>query len=438
MTPTANINKTTQAPHVSKLHGLSIRDWMQVVWRYVRYLFTRVLEDRCLQIAGSLTYTTLLSLVPLLTVALTVVSVFPMFADFVANFKVFILKNMVPDVSSRVIGVYMQQFAENAIRLKLIGLVIIAITAVALMFTIDEAFNTIWRAKQRQQWVKRTFTYLLLILAGPTLIGISLSINAGILRAAQKLERSIPLLEDILMRFFPIVLTTAALFMAYRMVPRRYVPARHAFVGAVVGALAFEITKHGFVTYLTMFPSYSIVYGAFATIPIFLLWIFCCWLVVLLGAEIAATMSYFRSARLNELDEFAYPAHRLRDAISVLLSMAKYREEALFQGSSAGYAGQTFEQVRHRAPMPIDQAEDILHKLMDAKTVSLISGRYRLLKTLDQIQFADLVEQFAWGSRVEASIEASVEITNNPRLRDVLEARKRDYADLSLQEFYRG
>jgi membrane protein len=432
------MSRTPIAPHVSKLRRLTIGEWLQVVWRYVRYLAARLLEDRCLQIAGSLTYTTLLALVPMFTVALTVVSIFPMFGDFVANFKVFILKNMVPDVSSRVIGVYMQQFAENAIRLKLIGLVIIAITAVALMFTIDEAFNTIWRAKRKQKWVKRTFTYLLLILTGPILIGISLSINAGILRAAHKLEGSLPLLDDTLMRLFPIVLTTAALFMAYRMVPRRYVPTRHALVGAAVAALAFEITKHGFVSYMTMFPSYSVVYGAFATIPIFLLWIFCCWLVVLLGAEIAATMSYFRSGRLHELAEFTYPAHRLRDAIAVLLSMAKYREEALNTGSNSGYAGQNFEQVRHRAPMPIDQAEDILHKLVDAGTVSFLNQRYRLIKTLDQIKFADLVEQFAWGSRVEASIEASVDVTNNPRLRDVLEGRKRDYADLSLQEFYRG
>ena len=430
----------TQAPnhpHLAKLQRLSIREWLQVFFRYARYLLRRLLEDRCLQIAGSLTYTTLLALVPLFTVALTVVTIFPVFGDFIANFKLFVLKNMVPDVSSRVIGVYMQQFAENAVRLKLLGLVIIAITAVALMFTIDDDFNAIWRAKKRQKWLKRAFTYLLLILTGPILIGISLSINAGILRAAHKLERSMPLLDDTLMRLFPIVLTTAALFMAYRMVPRRYVPTRHALVGAVVAALAFEVTKHGFVTYLALFPSYSVVYGAFATIPIFLLWIFCCWLVVLVGAEIAATMSYFRSARLHELAEFSYPAHRLRDAISVLLSMAKYREEALSTASNTGYAGQTFEHLRHRAPMPIDQAEDILQKLMDAGTVSILNGRYRLLKTLDQIQFAELVEQFAWGSRVEASIEASVDVSNNSRLRDVLEGRKRDYAELSLQEFYR-
>ncbi len=425
-------------PHVSKLHRLSIRDLLSIIWRYVRYLGARLLDDRCLQIAGSLTYTTLLSLVPLFTVALTVVAIFPIFGDFVAAFKVFVLKNMVPDLSSKVLGIYMQQFAENAIKLKLIGLVIIAFTAVALMFTIDDAFNTIWRAKRKQNWLKRTFTYLALIIAGPILIGMGLSINAQLIRAANKLERALPFLDDALLRLFPVLLTAAALFMAYRMVPRRYVPTRHALVGAVFAALLFELTKHGFVLYMKAFPSYSVVYGAFATIPIFLLWVFCCWLVVLLGAEIAATLSYFRSARVHELQEFSYPAHRLRDAIAVLLSMAKHREEALSTGSNAGYAGQTFEQVRHRAPMPIDQAEDILHKLMDAKTVSLINGRYRLLKTLDQIQFADLVEQFAWGSRVEASIEASVDITNNPRLRDVLEGRKRDYADLSLQEFYRG
>ncbi|MEO8101865.1 MAG: YihY family inner membrane protein [Betaproteobacteria bacterium] len=353
-------------------------EFLDQLWRYFRFVARRFVDDRCLMIAGSLTYTSLLALVPLITVTLVLTSNIAVIHDLVLQVKTFALKNLVPDVGGRVVTMYVEQFSQNAARLTVIGLLIIVATALALMFTIDTAFNDIWRARRRRSWWKRLASYVGVLAVGPLLIGASLTLTSYLVHWSRRLDRVLPSLDDWLLQLVPFALTTLALVVAYRVMPARHVPVRHAVAGGVFAGLLFEIVKHLFVVYIMRVPTYNVVYGTFASVPIFLFWLFCCWIVVLVGAETAATLSYFgegiargalRTAGVQSRPE----ANRLLDALA-------RAEQA--QGLAA---------LRFQAPMPIDVAEDLLHALTEAGLVEADRrGRFRLARSRDSIQDDDV------------------------------------------------
>ena len=350
-------------------------------WIYLRFVARRFVADRCLMVAGSLTYTSLLALVPLFTVTLVLTSHIAVIRDLIFQVKAFALKNLVPDVGGRVVTMYMEQFSQNAARLTIIGLLIIVGTAVALMFTIDAAFNDIWRTRRRHSWWKRLAGYLAVLTVGPLLIGASLTLTSYLLHWSRKLDRVLPFLEGWLLQLIPFAMTTMALVIAYRVMPARHVPIRHALAGGVFAGMLFEIVKHLFVEYIMRVPTYNLVYGTFASVPIFLFWLFCCWMVVLVGAEIAATLSYFGhagSGRGSAVErgpalQARYDANRLLDAMA------------------SGEVSRDLPALRLRVPMPIDIAEDILHALIDARLVVADKrGRYRLAVPRESIRDTDV------------------------------------------------
>ena len=349
------------------------------LFEYARFVSRRFVEDRCMMVAGSLTYTSLLALVPVFAVTITLTARVPLVRDFILQVKGFILKNFLPDVAGRMVGVYMEQFAQNAARLTVIGLVIILATAIALMFTIDGAFNDIWRARQRRSWWKRLAAYLSLLTFGPLLIGASLSMTSYIVHLTRKFDGVVPRFDDWLLNIVPFALTTLALVLAYKVVPSRYVPVRHAVIGGVVAGLLFEVVKHLFVAYIVRVPTYNLVYGAFASVPIFLLWIFCCWMVVLIGAEVAATLSYFGHAPAPRTTRTQAPSMRMLEAKRIVDVLA------------ASPVPVTFAALQLRVPMPIDIAEDILHDLVEAKIVVRgAARRFGLAVGREKIRDADI------------------------------------------------
>ncbi len=330
---------------------------------YSAFVVGRIVRDRCLTVAGSLTFTTLLALVPLFTVTVTLTSRLPYTRDMIQLAKNFILKNFVPDMASRMVGTYVDQFAANATRLTTIGLLIVIASAVMLLLTIENAFNDIWRATRKRRWWQRLRWAVALLAAGPLLLAASLSATLYVVRLSRTFERSMPWLDDGLLRALPWLMTTLLLYLAYRWIPNRWVPPRHALVGAALAAVLFELMKSGFVLYIGKVPTYSIVYGAFASVPVFLLWLFLCWLVVLLGAEVAATLSYLRhpNAQRGSAD-IVEQSERLRAALA------------------AADTPRTLEQLRSAAPMPIDHAEDALHAMLEAGEIEELRKplRYRL------------------------------------------------------------
>lgn len=273
---------------------IAVTDKLLDVFRFLRFVLRRWGEDRCPQIAGSLAFTTLLALVPMLAIAVSLLSRLPFFEDVMVQIKIFLLLNLVPEIAGRIITVYMEEFARNATGLTSLGVLVLFVTATALMLTVDRSINAIWRAGRSRSFWLSLAAYVALLSVGPILIGLSVSITTYLmsLSAGSAVPRQA---HSFLLQAVPASVSALAFFLLYRLVPQARVPWPDALLGGVVAALLFEGAKEVFAFYVTHTPGMSVVYGTFAALPFFLLWIYISWLVVLFGAELTAALGQWRS-----------------------------------------------------------------------------------------------------------------------------------------------
>ena len=272
-----------------------MRKHISRVYHFLLLVIRRFDADNSDQTAASLTYTALLAFVPLLTIGLTIFSAFPAFATISASFKEFLLDNMVPETASKLITVYMYQFSENAGKLTAIGIVALGVTSLLLMQTIEHALNSIWHVHQQRSWMQRFVMYWAVLTLGPLLIGMGLYATSYLTTLPFSVHHQVYGLSLFGLKFVPVILTVTAMSLLYLLVPNRYVPTAHAWTGGLVAGLLFELMKLLFSSYISHFSSYTLVYGAFATLPLFLLWIYLSWMTVLLGATITAALPYYHN-----------------------------------------------------------------------------------------------------------------------------------------------
>lgn len=262
----------------------------QDTWQTVQARFR---EDRLAMTAGSLTFTTTLALVPFFTLLLAVFTAFPMFAKLQGGLQNWLVDSLVPDSIARQVMGYLTLFAAKANRLGTVGFGFVLVTALALMLTIDKTLNAIWRVKQQRPLAQRVLVYWAAMTLGPLLLGASLAITSAVIAASSAVAGSVGVMTGSMkyllssVEFALLVLGITAL---YHYVPHTLVRWRHAAVGGVFVALALTLAQKGLAFYLGKVPTYSMIYGAFATLPILLLWIYLAWTIVLLGAVIAANL----------------------------------------------------------------------------------------------------------------------------------------------------
>jgi len=358
---------------------------------FVRIVGQRFIEERCLQIASSLTYTTLLAIVPIITVALILISAFPVFRELMDHIHQFLLKNMLPESAGAIAG-YAQQFTKNAARLTAVGLAFLFVTAMIVLLTIDKAFNQIWRVPRPRSLVQRVFIYWALLTVGPLLIGASLSLTSWLVTLSLGLVRDVPYASLVLLKMVPILLTGIAFALLYITLPNRRVLVRDALSGGFLAALAFEGMKRGFAAYVTQFPTYTLVYGAFASVPIFLLWIYLSWLVVLLGGVVTAVMPEWRE-RASQVE--LVPGSQFLDALQIV----RLLWEAHHEGDIA-----TVYQLHKVIKLPIDRIEAILDAMSRARWVGRVGRGWVLIKDAGEVTVADLYHLFVFrtGARIAA------------------------------------
>jgi membrane protein len=351
-------------------------------FRFLRYVTVRLQDDRCTQMAASLTFTTLLSVVPVITIALTLFSAFPVFSEYSTPIKEFILMNMVPETGGRIVTGYMEQFTENASRLTALGLVFLAVTSMLLMLTIDNAFNMIWRVSRPRSLLQRVLVYWAVITLAPLLVGASLTLTSWLVGFSAEYAQQIPKLSMDAIKLIPLLLTTAAFTLMFRVVPNRFVPMRHAITGGLIAAVAFESMNRAFAFYISHFPTYKLVYGAFASVPIFLMWIYFSWLTVLFGAIITASLSHWRSTHSLRLDQAA----KLYYAVGILKLMHK--------GFVKGEV-QTLPGLSRHLHIGYDDVERILDVLVKAKIVGKLSGLgWSMVRTPESVELNELLKIF--------------------------------------------
>ncbi|MGA8862570.1 MAG: YihY family inner membrane protein [Gallionella sp.] len=348
----------------------------------INIIAVRFSQDRCTQTAASLTFTTLLSLVPLMTIALIMFSAFPVFESFSVNIKTYLLENLMPETAGVVITRYMQQFTESAARLTTVGIGFLGLTAMLMMLTIDHAFNVIWRVTRPRPLVNRLVIYWAVLTLAPILVGASLSLTSWLVGMSMGYANHIPLFGIEALKILPVLFTTLAFTLMFRLVPNRYVPRRHALTGAFVAAVLFETMNRIFGYYVSNFPTYKLVYGAFASVPIFLMWIYLSWLTILLGAEITASLSHWRTAVPRQPSSSA----RLLNALRILNTMIA----AFEQGQVC-----TFPEMSKSLHIGYDELEIILEKLAGADMVRKAEGQgWLLMRDGNHIRARELLGLF--------------------------------------------
>lgn len=248
----------------------------------------RFREDRLGLTASSLTFTTTMALVPFFTVALAVFTAFPVFGKLQGALQAWLVQSLVPDAIARQVLGYLTQFAGKASRLGALGLAVLLVTALALVLTIDRTLNSIWRVKRRRPLGRRVLVYWAVMTLGPLLLGASLSISSYLISASRGLVTAMPGGMQLLLDVIQFFLLAAGLAALYLFVPNTPVRRSHAWVGGLFAATGIELARWLLALYIGKVPTYSAVYGAFATVPIFLVWIYIAWLIVLWGAVIAA------------------------------------------------------------------------------------------------------------------------------------------------------
>lgn len=262
-----------------------------LAWPWLQTLHTfrqRFREERLGLTAGSLTFTTLISLVPLLTVMLAVFTAFPMFSSLQAALEQYFLKSLIPaNIAKPVLGA-LTQFAAKASKLGTVGLVALGITALALMLTIDRTLNAIWRVQRPRPMAQRVLVYWAALTLGPLLLGGSLTLTSYAVSVGQGFFTRMPGDVAALLGGADIVLLGLAVAGLFHYVPNTHVRWRHALLGGAFVSLGFSLAKSLLAWYLKLVPTYSTLYGAFATVPVFLIWVYLGWVIVLLGAILAA------------------------------------------------------------------------------------------------------------------------------------------------------
>ncbi len=261
--------------------------------RFTAHFTGRVVQERCTQIAASLAYTSLFALVPLFTVTFAMLKSFPAFRDWQGAIERFVFDNFVPALGHQVQG-YLAEFSAKASALQAAGVAILVYTVLSMMSTIESTFNRIWSVQRRRPLAVRFVVYWAVLTLGPPLIGAGIVATSYVV-SLPLLRHALPLgaLGEQLLNLFPFIATLCAFVLFYKVIPNRPVAIRHAVVGGLGAALLFEIAKRLFAIYVTRFASQEAVYGVFATVPVFLLWIYLSWLIVLLGAVLAQSLETF-------------------------------------------------------------------------------------------------------------------------------------------------
>jgi len=348
-------------------------------------IWWRFRDGRCAQVAGSLAFTTLLSLVPFVTLVAVVLSKFPQSASLGAALQGFLLDNLLPDKAGKVIATYALQFSQKATNLTIAGAVVLVLTAIMLMRTIDKVINQIWMVRSHRPWATRLAAYWVALSFGPLLLAGGVFLASAVLSTSLTMMNEPLWLEAAGLRLISVMVLSGVFAALYYAVPHCTVRLGDAILAGVLAAIAFTVMQRLFGAYLKHFPSYTLVYGAFAAVPIFLLWLYLSWIVILLGAVVAAVLPE-RNLRRRPLP--AFPGRRFYVALLMLVELV----EAQRSGACRGV-----EVLADVARCGHGEVREVLESLEAARMVARRDGGgWLLARAADGILLAEVGRLFCW------------------------------------------
>jgi len=401
---------TPRSPHPSgRWTGSQVRD-------LAGFVGIRLREEHLFEVAGSLTYTTVLALVPVLTIAFAIFTTFPLFTTFRDSLETYFVQSVMPKGIANTILDYLTQFSAKASRLSAVGAVFLMVTAILMFSMVDRTLNRIWRVRESRPLLQSLVVYWAVMTIGPLLLGASLTAASeaseflpmlgGTLRQPSLLYSSVTLLLSLL-------LSTLAFALLYLTVPNRFVDWREALIGGLVAGIAFEIARRLFSFSISMGGGYRAIYGALAAFPVFLIWIYLFWLITLLGAVVAAALPSIRYERWWHRPG---PGDDFVDAAALL--------RVLF-AARADHAAVDVWLMRERTQLGFDEIEHLLQRMLEAGWVGrvrpqrsgIISPRRRaqakqdkwvLLANPDKLTLAEVFRLFAFSPATDSALSQQV------------------------------
>ncbi|HRD70831.1 MAG TPA: YihY family inner membrane protein [Legionella sp.] len=343
--------------------------------RFVRFVIQHFIQDECTYIASALAFTTLLAVVPLMSVGLSIFSSFPVFQGFSDPVQNFIFENFVPS-TGKVVQSYLQQFTAQVSKLSIWGVAFLIVTAILVMVTVERAMNKIWRVNSSRQGVAAFLLYWAILSLTPVMLGLSLAASSYLFSMPLLVEHHGP---SFLFKYIPFFLSLLGFISLYIIVPNCPVKFRHAFWGGLFAALLFETAKAAFAYYLNRYNTYELLYGAFASVPIFFVWIYWLWIITLLGAEISYALSVHHQRRRGQtLDGFSH-------------ALLWLHQLWLVQQHGKGL---TFNELidASNQPFAVD-ADEMINALIHNELIhATADGRYMLSRDLSQITLYSLTQ----------------------------------------------
>jgi membrane protein len=396
---------------VSKLHTLS--------WPNLRELFRfavrRLEEERLPQVAGALTFTSILALVPMATIAFALFTAFPLFSTFRTALEAYFIQNLMPANMANTILSYINQFAAKSARLSAVGGVALIVTSGMTMATIDHTFNRIWRVQTSRPLLQRILVYWAIITLGPLLIGVSISATSYVGGATTGAVGGFHLMGSGFYTLCSIVLTTCAFTLLYIAVPNQTVDWHDAIWGGLLAGVAFEIAKRLFTAYVIKFPTYTMIYGTVAALPIFLLWVYMLWMITLVGALLTAVLPVMRYERWAHKPT---PCGTFVDALAVL--------RVLYQARGRDSIMVDVDQVRRLTHIGYEESQSLMERMQAEGWLGLVEAtkaprrfrwqrgpddshdRWVLLANPATLTLADVYRHFVFDAQTQREQESSI------------------------------
>lgn len=276
-----------------KLTNMQLSQTTKGAQTFIHILVQHIIRDRLTTSAASLAYTTILSLIPLITVIFSLLSAFPMFEEVSGNVKTYIYNNLAPTASDT-LAPYIEQFISNTNRMTVFGVIGLIVTSLLLIRSIDNILNFIWRTKRRRSLMYNLTIYWTILTLGPILIGASIAISSYIFSSKWLYNTNV---SSILLSALPFIISVIGFWLLYCIVPSEPIPITESILGALLAAVLFELGKRAFTIYVTSFPTYQLIYGVLSSIPLLLIWIYFSWCIILFGAEFAAALADYNQQK---------------------------------------------------------------------------------------------------------------------------------------------
>lgn len=383
------------------------------------WLGRNFVEDNCQSTAAALTYQTMFAVVPTLTVAFAMFETFAAFGGVSGRLEEFIFNNIVPETVG-LVQQYLKEFSQQARNLSIPSLLLLAITAFLMLFTIERTFNDIWRVKEPRKGYQRFLVYWAILTLGPVCVGLGFAITTYVL--------SLPLVSDVadspeILQLVPFALSTLMFTLVYVAVPNCGVPLRHGFIGGLIVALGFELAKFLFGLIMSR-SNFQVIYGTFAAVPLFLLWVYISWTIVLLGAELVKAMGIYRASKSRKVED------RLVQILVILKAFQRAHEK--------GEVLQESEIEKFGSRINYEEWHEYRQKLIDLKLIHPV-GRDGLMLSRDlrDITLWELYQWLSWPLPEKlVSAEGAWEKELSKRFQNLAE-RNQEVLSVDLESIFR-